>query len=70
MARKRSGLARFLSELAESSKDFADEVIDRLEDSERHLRKALKALLEDRDHDHDHEHDRGRGRDREDALVR
>ncbi|MBB6440043.1 hypothetical protein [Streptomyces candidus] len=58
---ERTGLTRLLGSIADSSKDFIDGTLDRLQDTERDLRRGLTRAVENRGHHNDPDSsDRGR----------
>ncbi|MEU5117052.1 hypothetical protein AB0G64_36895 [Streptomyces longwoodensis] len=49
MATKHTGIAKFLDDVIDSTKDLADGVVDRLSDAEHDLRKGLTRIVENRE---------------------
>lgn len=60
MARRRTGITRYVGNMVDNTKDFVDDVLDRSHDLEDDLRETGRRALEDRDDDRN---SRGRYRD-------
>jgi Ran GTPase-activating protein (RanGAP) involved in mRNA processing and transport len=58
MARKRTGLVRYIGNVVDDTKDFVDDVLDRGREIEHDVRQTVRRAVEERE-DEDERDDRG-----------